>query len=722
MDMSEVYIRKRRRRCIEAGILSAFILLVVCICAGIWLSPSNGNAEDDNQEKSHSETAGDATIEIAYDDDAQIPDGTEIEVQEYSLISDEYENLYSKAQQYYGWDDDHRSEARFFNLSLLYNDETVNPESDVTLTVTFDDEDSMAINEVALYSDLINDFYADNSDTSSETSSAFVVSSLSDLMIAGFEPAQGIPSEDADDAESDEAVVETLSAEPSEEYQVDTYAGGTIADSGTTSNGGTWSIGAYTGNAYQPNDLIWTAHPANGFLFLNGTSLNFSSPSTDENGQQYITSGGNRFNIIYEDVPANPDAWTLTSSMRHDAGSVTYDGLLAYDKARLTSTNIHPILVNVSDLRNSSNYQNWMNNTDGYGAFTLTDAGTLTIPNALTVDGKSVDLQISIDEVTLYGSFAAYITQDYNPARFFEDTTSGTTQYYYCIGYIINNQLWIGGNYTLQVGNGNTIGYTYNTLATYPCNQDVTLGIKMVYDNDATNQAAGIAGQTADRPFLQVGADIDIYKYGTPGDSTYQRYGSFAEAFFTISGLSNDFYVYDTEQAYVWSSSTKGVTEIQANQNLEDVSGNAEYSQAGIYSVSNTGSWQVQYTGSWCATMVEIYGIDAPEITVNKTNSLGTGIANAQFRIEKVENGQTYYFTGYDSNNDMTWGAWAAAQTLTTSATGSLVLNNQYPGSYTLIETKTANTSTAAVIVPFELTYYGALLTTATNATANSTS
>jgi len=94
-------------------------------------------AKDDTYPKTLVCTDSNCMISVTYGEDAKLPDGVELRAQEYSRDSETYLARFKEAAELYEWTEEDMRYFRLFNIGLYLDEEEVQPEAEVDVTITY---------------------------------------------------------------------------------------------------------------------------------------------------------------------------------------------------------------------------------------------------------------------------------------------------------------------------------------------------------------------------------------------------------------------------------------------------------------------------------------------------------------------------------------------------------------------------------------------------------
>ncbi len=85
----------------------------------------------------------DYIVTVTYDEEAGLPEGTELSVSEYGMDSETWHNCYNETALLYGWTEEDAYSFRLFDISLLADGEKIEPSADVKVVISFLDKSEM---------------------------------------------------------------------------------------------------------------------------------------------------------------------------------------------------------------------------------------------------------------------------------------------------------------------------------------------------------------------------------------------------------------------------------------------------------------------------------------------------------------------------------------------------------------------------------------------------
>lgn len=83
------------------------------------------------------EKENDYIVTVTYGQEAKLPKDVELVVSEYDKDSDIYRARYAEAAEFYGWNEDKTNSIRLFNIGFFLNDEEVEPDAEVKISITY---------------------------------------------------------------------------------------------------------------------------------------------------------------------------------------------------------------------------------------------------------------------------------------------------------------------------------------------------------------------------------------------------------------------------------------------------------------------------------------------------------------------------------------------------------------------------------------------------------
>ncbi len=456
------------------------------------------------------------------------------------------------------------------------------------------------------------------------------------------------------------------------------------------------------------------------FDFL--SSFNVSQAGWNEDGTKEVEE-----NTFYKLTDANSQLVSseyLLDMSSENASVNAYQSIEEDTSSALLSFDGTYLLLDVSSLGTDSEIfdENVSGSRDEGSRFS--DVGTLMIKNA---ESGKYNIEIDIDDVYLYNSYADQFV-DYSSSDTYKAPPLNNKL---CIGRFDGNKLWVG--YTFE---HHTDGSTHD----YACNMDLNMTIT-IYDAKT--------GIKVDDSFLMVASDIDTRSDseidGKVTKGTVGQWGYFAETFKTLSGFNGSYYIFDSDHDNI-NADKKGKVTIQATETTmltekenEDgsvtytctgVVGDASYTEAGIYGVTETGSWSVGYSTSMCATEVEIYDYTM-DLNILKYATQDEDsdenldvLSNVKFEIykyvtETVDNSSEevkYYYHRDEGSNITSWDSDENnAYTFTTDTDGKIHVKDMAPGTYYLKELKSDENENFVIpdYIEFTISPFGDITTTA---------
>ncbi|MCD8121461.1 MAG: fibro-slime domain-containing protein [Clostridiales bacterium] len=85
----------------------------------------------------------DYIITVTYDEEAGLPEGTELSVSEYGMDSETWHNRYNETALLYGWTEEEAYSFRLFDISLLADGEKIEPSADVNVVISLLEKSEM---------------------------------------------------------------------------------------------------------------------------------------------------------------------------------------------------------------------------------------------------------------------------------------------------------------------------------------------------------------------------------------------------------------------------------------------------------------------------------------------------------------------------------------------------------------------------------------------------
>ncbi|MCD8316329.1 MAG: hypothetical protein LUB61_02850, partial [Eggerthellaceae bacterium] len=475
------------------GVTLIAITVIAIIAFCIWhLGPANAAAKYPYSLSYKSDGLG---VTLSYGDEGDIPDGTQINLTEYSAESDEYAELLAQAASLYGNDGVFGNVLALINIGLTNNGIAIPMPSNSALQIELDGVPDGAELQVTAFDP------AATIDANIEVNDGRAVIS--------FKP----------DGHNDYLIsyknalargVNTKAEEETDQYTAESTPDTNVSlmlDQEETGRAES-VLGHYQGNGHQTETNGFTQSALSGFWFLINpnltipkvnNSLDESKVSVDENGSKYISGGDTNFYMVEGDN--DPTTWPNAKKLDFfgDIRPASEDSLISMGE---TEHGVRPIIVDVTDLVNSDDYKKWYNNTDGNTSYTIKDAGSLYLENAIMIDGEEADVELTFDSIELYGSYAKQWSSTHsNKTPIFGHTGTGDdTRYYFSIGFILtkdytstsNNfkpgSITIGQTYSNRAGvTDDNHGFAGTGYFTFPCLQDVVVTIDIIYDNNEEN-------------------------------------------------------------------------------------------------------------------------------------------------------------------------------------------------------------------------------------------
>ncbi len=593
----------------------------------------------------------DYIVTVSYGRDAGLPRGVELTASEYEKDSDTYQERLAEAARLNDWDDsvfeervsydEETGEAqvesitdhiRLFDISLNKDGAEVEPEAEVEVAIS----------------------YLDSEAPDDDLETEYTIIHFSD------------------------ASVETIETETEyqdeEETQVITFSIGSFSDVMVIDNG----IVTYSAAVPASPDYFNFITPN-----LNMDAIE-DSKITDQNDTFYIipddinpvSSGTAQLKMNWENIEIVDDGGGLISMEEFYPQTTNPDLkliLLDLEEAGLTSKggiDQHP-----DGTVNYGIYDTTFDNYVSGEGYTIENVGTIKFNNASVVDGKSVDVYITLNSVRLYNSYATeFIGTASNRQVALKDNklaiaNADSSKFWISLNYVTSGDVGYGSDgRDLFRANTRYSSYFYD----YTCLEDVDVTVNVVWaDGDEV-------GETVDKEFLQVVSDIDVYHNDSTNPDDYRVFGYFAETFKTLDGFSGTYYIYNTDVDGIWADPAQptGVVWVQARADTGGTTGDDSYKKTGLYADTKTGEWQIGYSEGWCGTAIEVYNYTTNDIIVKKVDDSedANPLEGAEFMLARqtdILNPETdkptgelndiEYYTGTDVDDQgRTYSTWSS--------------------------------------------------------------